>query len=146
MASLLDVSTLIGLVDSSHVGHGAIRKWFMQHYRAGWATCPLTENGMLRILSQAAYSGGKRTPTEVVQILNALKGAFGEFHQFWLDDISIADASVFDSALIAGPRQITDTYLLGLAARHKGTLVSFDRSLTWQAVRGGSERLVQSPG
>jgi toxin-antitoxin system PIN domain toxin len=145
MAALLDVSTLIALVDSDHVGHEAIQKWFMNHHRLGWATCPLTENGMVRVLSQAAYPSGKRTPAEVTQILNALKKAFGDSHQFWPDDISVADGSVFDSALIAGPRQVTDIYLLGLAARHKGRLVSLDRSLSWRAVRGGSAHLVQYP-
>ncbi len=101
---------------------------------------------MVRVLSQAAYPSGQRTPAEVIQILNALKTAFKSFYQFWPDDISVADDSIFDSKLIAGPRQVTDIYLLGLAARHKGTLVSFDRSLAWQAVRGGSERLIQHPG
>ena len=145
MVSLLDVDALIALVDSAHVGHGAIQNWFMSHYRFGWATCPLTENGMVRILSQAAYPGGRRTPAEVIEILSALKTAFAEFHQFWPNDISLVDDSIFNSALIAGPRQITDIYLLGLAAKHNAKLVSFDRSLAWQAVRGGSAHLIQYP-
>ncbi len=145
MAALLDVNALIALVDSDHIGHDAIQKWFLKHYRSKWATCPLTENGMVRVLSQAAYPSGQRTPAEVIQILRALKTAFGDFHQFWPDDISVTDDSIFDSALIAGPRHVTDIYLLGLAKRHKGTLVSFDRSLAWQAVRDGSAQLVQYP-
>ena len=146
MAALLDVNALISLVDSDHVGHQTIQKWFTGHHRSGWATCPLTENGMVRVLSQAAYPSGQRTPAEVIQVLNALKAAFATSHQFWPDDVSIADDSAFESALIAGTRQVTDVYLLGLAARRKGTMVSFDRSLAWQAVRGGSERRVQHPG
>jgi uncharacterized protein len=67
MVSLLDVNALIALVDSDHVGHVAIQKWFMKNYRSGWATCPLTENGMVRVLSQAAYPSGQRTPAEVIQ-------------------------------------------------------------------------------
>jgi predicted nucleic acid-binding protein len=100
---------------------------------------------MVRVLSQPAYPSGQRTPAEVIQVLNALKTAFANSHQFWSDDVSIGDDSDFDSALIAGTRQVTDVYLLGLAARHNGTMVSFDRSLAWQAVRGGSARLVQHP-
>jgi hypothetical protein len=146
MVALLDVNALIALVDADHVGHLAIRKWFMKHYRSGWATCPLTENGMVRVLSQAAYPSGQRTPAEVIEVLNALKKAFVNSYEFWPDDISIADDSAFESGLIAGTRQVTDVYLLGLAARHQGTMVSFDRSLTWQAVRGASERLIQHPG
>jgi toxin-antitoxin system PIN domain toxin len=146
VAALLDVNALIALVDSDHVGHEAIQKWFMKHHRAGWATCPLTENGMVRVLSQPAYPSGQRTPAEVIQVLNALKASFENTYRFWADDISIADNSLFKSDLIAGTRQVTDVYLLGLAAQQGGTLVSFDRSLAWQAIQGGSARLVQHPG
>ena len=145
MTALLDVNALIALVDSDHVGHQAIQKWFMTCHQSGWATCPITENGMVRVLSQPAYPSGQRSPAEVIQVLNAVKTAFQNWHQFWPDDISIADESAFKSEFIAGTRQVTDIYLLGLASRHKGTLVSFDRSLTWQAVRGGSDRLIQHP-
>ncbi len=145
MAALLDVNAIIALVDSDHVGHEAIENWFTKRHRSGWATCPITENGTVRVLSQAAYPSGQRTPTEVIQILNALKAEFKKSYEFWHDDLSIADDSAFDSALIAGTRQVTDAYLLGLASRHRGTLVSFDRSLAWQGVRGGSRRLITHP-
>jgi len=145
VAALLDVNALIALVDSDHVGHEAVQKWFMKRHRAGWATCPVTENGMVRVLSQPAYPSGQRTPAEVVQVLNVLKTAFESSYEFWADDLSIADDSLFDSTLIAGTHQVSDVYLLGLAARHKGTMVSFDRSLAWHAVVGASERLVQHP-
>lgn len=146
MAALLDVNALIAFVDTDHVGHDAVQKWFTKHHRGGWATCPLTENGMVRVLSQPAYPSGQRTPAEVIQVLNTLKASFANTHRFWPDDISIADNSVFKHSLIAGTRQVTDVYLLGLAAQKRGTLVSFDRSLPWHAVQGGSARLVQNPG
>jgi toxin-antitoxin system PIN domain toxin len=143
--ALLDVNSLIALVDQDHVDHPAMQKWFSSHHKAGWATCPITENGMVRVLSQPAYPSGQRTPTEVIQVLIALKTAFAEWHHFWADDLSIADDQVFESPLIATTRQVTDVYLLGLAARHNATLVSFDRSLAWQPVRGGSKALIQRP-
>lgn len=146
MTALLDVNALIALVDSEHVAHAAMQRWFTKHHRAGWATCPLTENGMVRVLSQAAYPSGQRAPAEVIQVLNALKMAFRNWYQFWPDDISIADESIIESALIAGTRQVTDAYLVGLAARHDAVLISFDRSLSWQAVRGGSSQVVRHPG
>lgn len=145
MGALLDVNALIALVDSDHVDHEAMQKWFKKHHRAGWATCPLTENGMVRVLSQAAYPSGQRTPAEVIQVLTALKAAFTDSYQFWPDDISIADETMFDSAFIASARQVTDVYLVGLAARHEGTVVSFDRSVAWQAVRSGAARMVERP-
>ncbi|HEX4227222.1 MAG TPA: TA system VapC family ribonuclease toxin [Bryobacteraceae bacterium] len=146
MAALLDVNALIALVDSDHIGHQAIRKWFTANHKSGWATCPLTENGMVQVLSQETYPSGKRTPAEVIQVLNALKAAFQDSYQFWPDDISLADSAIFDSTLVAGARQVTDVYLVGLAAKQKGTFVSFDRSLAWQAVRGASARMVRHPG
>ena len=145
MAALLDVSALIALVDSEHVGHQAVQRWFLEHHRSGWATCPLTENGMIRILSQPTYPSGRRTPAVVIRILVALKAAFKDSFEFWGDNISICDDVIFDSAVIAGTRQVTDVYLLGLASAHSGTLVSLDRSLAWQAIRGGTPHLIQSP-
>jgi len=64
---------------------------------------------------------------------------------FWSDEISLTDSAVFDAALIAGSNQVTDAYLLGLAAHHTAKLVSFDRTLPWQAIRGGSKDLIHSP-
>lgn len=145
MRALLDVNALIALVDSEHVGHAAMQSWFLQHQSSGWATCPLTENGMVRVLSQPSYASGQRTPAEAIQTLRALRSAFDESHEFWADDLSITDESAFHEAMIAGARQVTDVYLLGLAARHEGKLVSFDRSLAWQAVREGSAALIEHP-
>lgn len=93
---------------------------------------------MIRALSQAAYPSWQRTPIEVVQTLDALKEAFVESYEFWPADVSLSDRQVFNEALIAGQRQVTDVYLLALAMRHEATLVSFDRTLAWQAVQGAS--------
>lgn len=143
--ALLDVNSLIALVDQDHVDHAAMQNWFSARHKAGWATCPLTENGMIRVLSQPAYPSGQRTPSEVIQVLNALKAAFAEWHQFWADDISLADHRIFEPSLIATAKQVSDIYLLGLASRHEATFVSFDRSLAWQPVRGGSKALIERP-
>jgi uncharacterized protein len=144
-SSLLDVNALIALIDSDHVHHTEMQKWFRAKHNGGWATCPLVENGAVRVLSQPTYASGQRTPAEVVQVLDALKAAFAKSYQFWADDISLADPAIFDTTLIAGSRQVTDVYLAGLAARHKGVLISFDRSLAWHAVRGASGRIVHCP-
>jgi hypothetical protein len=145
VAALLDVNALIALVDSDHVSHTVMTRWFRQYHKGGWATCPLTENGLVRILSQPAYPSGRRMPAEVIDVLIALKAAFPKSYEFWNDDISFTDSSIFDSAVIAGSRQVTDAYLLGLAAHHAAKLVSFDRSLSWHVIRGGSANLIQIP-
>lgn len=145
MAALLDVNALLALLDSDHVSHSVMQNWFLRHLKRGWATCPLTENGFVRVLSQAAYPSGQRSPSEALQALSDLKSAFEENHEFWADDVTLTDHSLFDYTLIAGSKQVADVYLLGLTARHKGRLVSFDRSLTWKAVHGGTEKLVERP-
>lgn len=145
MAALLDVNALIALVDRDHVDHDPIHRWFAAHATKGWATCSITENGMVRVLSQPAYPSGQRSPAEAIQVLRALKAAYRQVHEFWMDDVSLSDPSLFDSAYITSSRQVTDAYLLGLAARRKQRVVSFDRFLPWQAIRNGSAQLIELP-
>jgi toxin-antitoxin system PIN domain toxin len=146
VTALLDVNVLIALVDTAHVQHDAAHGWFARHIqKEGWATCPLTENGMVRVLSQPAYPSGPCMPSEVIEILRALKDSHRQVHEFWTDDVSLSDESLFQPPYIIGPRSLTDAYLLGLAARRGGKLVSFDRSLPWQTIRGGTSGLVESP-
>ncbi len=57
-------------------------------------------------------------------------------HEFWPDDVSLLDSQVADSTRIHGPRQITDVYLLALALRHRGQFVTFDTSVSRDAVLG----------
>ena len=143
LCALLDVNALIALGDTDHTGHQAMQKWFAAHSSHGWATCPIVENGMVRVLSQPSYPSGQRAPAAVIAYLRRLKAA--AHYEFWQDDISLSDEKLFDPAYIVGARQVTDVYLLGLARRHEGKVVSFDRSLPWQAIRGGSKELVESP-
>ena len=145
MVYLLDVNALIALVDSDHVGFESMRKWFAANAAKGWATCPLSENGMVRVLSQPAYPSGRRSPGEVIALLAALKALPGRAHRFWPDDVSLSDASLFLPDFIVGPRQVADVYLLGLAARHEGRVITFDRSMPWQAIRNASRSLIQAP-
>src|SRR5215813_11041728 len=96
MPALSDVNALLALLDSDHVSHAVMQNWFLRHSKRGWATCPLTENGFVRVLSQAAYPSGQRSPSEALQALSDLKSAFQENHEFWADDVSLTDDSLFD--------------------------------------------------
>ena len=142
MRALFDVNALIAIMDENHVHHRRAHEWWAANRSFGWATCPLTENGMVRVLSQPAYPNGPCSPSEVIEILRALKHSHRLVHEFWTDDVSLSDASLFRPTYIIGSRQVTDAYLLGLAARRKQRLVSFDRSLPWQAIRNGSPQLI----
>ena len=138
-AFLLDVNVLIALVDPAHVAHDAAHEWFEQQGHKAWATCPLTENGLLRIVGGARYPNSPGTPAAVAPLLAALRALPG--HVFWPDDISLLDADRVDTTRLLNSAQVTDSYLLALACAHEGQLASFDRRLVKDAVRGGARRL-----
>ena len=130
--ALLDVNVLIAIFAPHHIHHDAAHAWFAANRSSGWATCPLTENGMVRILSNPASSPVAERPAELAQRLQAFRES-GE-HRFWPDDVSLCDTQLF--SLSVGWRQLTDVYLLGLAVQHEGRLATFDRSIPLKAVPG----------
>ena len=130
--ALLDVNVLIALIDPNHVHHEAAHAWLRSHRSAGWVTCPLTENGVVRILSNPAYSPGAELPASVAERLKAARKS-GD-HRFWPDDVTLCDTRLF--SLSVGWRQLTDVYLLALAVQHQGRLATFDRSIPLKAVLG----------
>lgn len=138
MTFLLDVNVLIALVDPAHVQHDAAHEWFAVHQQS-WATCPLTENGLLRIVGHARYPNSPGTPSAVAPLVAGLRALPG--HVFWPDDISLQDNERFDLSRLLSSGQVTDSYLLALACAHGGQLASFDRRLVTDAVRGGSQGL-----
>ena len=124
---LLDVNVLIALAWPSPVHHREAQAWFTQKASAGWATCPLTQCAFVRVSSNQKIIPEAVTPKEALALLDQIVGQ--ETHTFWKDDISILDNHV-PSDLLVGHRQITDAYLLGLAIRHGGCLVTLDRGLS----------------
>lgn len=138
MRALLDVNVLIALLDDAHVFSRRANEWLDAEPRR-IATCPIVENGVVRILSAPAYSATHRaTPGQVAEGLRAL--AEGVDHAFWPDDVSLLDEAAIDFTRLHGHRQITDAYLLALAVRHGGVLVSFDAAVPMSAVRGAAKR------
>lgn len=137
---LLDVNVLIALVDPSHVQHEQAHEWFARVGRRAFATCPITENGLLRIVGHPKYPNSPGSPSAVMESLSAMRALPG--HVFWSDSISIADHQRIDVSRLSSHAQVTDSYLLALAAIHGGRLASMDRRLVVDAVQGGSEALV----
>ena len=132
MRALLDVNVLIALLDSDHASHDAAIRWFAKHAPEGWASCPITQNGCIRIMSNQGYPN----PLPVQAVIERLAEACDEFiHEFWPDEVSLLDSDVVDSTRIHGPRQLTDIYLLALAVQHEGRLVTFDNGIPLAAVR-----------
>lgn len=135
MRALLDVNVLIALLDAEHVSHATATRWFAAHARDGWASCPLTQNGCVRVMSSRGYPNA--LPVHVVSQRLA-EACATKFHRFWPADISWIDTARFDTSYAHGPAQLTDLYLLGLAVRHGGRLVTFDQRISTRAVPGAT--------
>jgi toxin-antitoxin system PIN domain toxin len=122
--ALLDVNALVALVWDSHVHHVTIRRWFAQNASSGWATCPLTESGFVRVSSNPKILPAAVMVADARVALVSLCSAAG--HEFLIDDVSLGDADV---PAINGYRQVTDVHLLTLARRHAQRLVTFDAAM-----------------
>ena len=136
---LLDVNVLIALIDPAHVQHDRAHEWFAARGKAAWATCPLTENGVLRVVGAGRYPNSPGTPAAVAELIRELLALEG--HEFWPDDLSLFDSRHFKSERLLDCSQITDSYLLALAVSHGGRLATFDRRLVADAVVDGAQAL-----
>lgn len=138
MRSLLDINVLIALLDPEHSLHAKAHRFWKDPNARVWASCPIVENGVVRVLTGAAYPGvSAYSSTRVFELLRVLIDVSD--HEFWADDISLLDTSRFHSERILGPKQLTDIYMLGLSASRGGRLVTFDRKITTAALLGASE-------
>ncbi len=141
MTALLDVNVLIALFDPEHIHYETAHAWFGGNSRGAWATCPLTENGFVRIVANPGYPGRRTTGADATGRLR--KFCDTEDHEFWADSLSLRDRRHFTAGTIRGYRQITDIYLLALATANDGVLVTFDDSIPASAVPGaGPDRLM----
>jgi hypothetical protein len=139
MTYLLDVNVLISLLDVGHVHSGRARSWFRSVGMDDWATCPITELGAVRILSNPAYGGVLDSMPAIVDKLEALKG-YGR-HAFWPDALSLHDPRWFRRDRLLVYKQLTDSYLLALATSRGGKLATLDRKLVTDGVIGGAQAL-----
>lgn len=136
---LLDVNVLIALIDPAHMQHDQAHDWFSRVGKRSFATCPITENGLLRIIGHPKYPNSPGPPSSVAPSLAAMRTLPG--HHFWPDKISIADDMHIDVGLLSSHSRVTDSYLLALARAHGGRLASMDQRLAVDAVPGGAGSL-----
>jgi uncharacterized protein len=136
---LLDINVLIALIDPTHVQHDRAHKWFRSQGQKAWATCPLTENGVLRIVGHSRYPNFPGSPASVAALLASFRELPG--HEFWPDNVSLLDRKYVDAARLLDSAHVTDTYLLALARRHDGQLASLDHRLVTDAVTDGRQTL-----
>ena len=125
--ALLDVNVLVALLWPAHESHGTVQDWFARNSRHGWVTCPFTQAGFVRIVSNPSFSPDAVSPEEAATLLEAnLKHPH---HRFWSDEIGLPEAIEPFCGRIIGHRQVTDAYLLGLAMHKRGRLATLDRAV-----------------
>lgn len=137
MRALLDTSVLIALLDSRHVHHDMAAQWLNHNATRGWASCPLTINGCIRIMSQPAYPH----PVPMQDVAQRLTEAMAESdHEFWPDDINVASTPHINWQYALRSAQLTDIYLLALAVKHEGYLLTLDRGIARLSVSGAQDK------
>lgn len=136
MRALLDINVLLALLDSDHIEHRRAHDWLDEAIATGWASCPITENGFVRIISQPRYPS-PISPTRAIELLS--HACESEHHTFWPCDVSVLDPRTVDRSCLHGPRQVTDAYLLVLAVANGGRFVTFDRSISLSSVPGATQ-------
>jgi len=127
-ANLLDVNMLVALLWGSHEDHKRVRTWFVGSSKVGWATCPFTQAGCVRILSNPAFSKNAPSLQQALELLSV--NLNHPSHVFWPDDLTLIEAVRPMERLLVGHKQVTDAYLLGLAIRRKAKLITLDRSIS----------------
>lgn len=143
MIHLLDVNSLIALREAEPIAHDDAHDWLDAVGKNGWATCPIVENGFLRIVDWTRYG-----PTAVA--MAPLIGNLRQFirepgHEFWAEDFSLPAKPEIHQDRLTSAAQLTDTYLLALAVSKGGKLATLDRRLSPRAIEGGNRALVQIP-
>ena len=127
MIRLLDVNVLVALAWPNHVHHEAVQAWFTETRPSGWATCPVTEAGFVRVSCNPAAVKQPMPMSEAIALLDRLRRL--EAHAFWSMDRSVTELPQGILARVQGFRQITDAVLLALAVRHEGQLATLDAGL-----------------
>jgi uncharacterized protein len=129
--ALLDINVLLALLDADHIDHIRAREWIAAEIGDGWASCAITQNGFVRVLSQPRYPSPV-PPATAMELL--ARACATPHHEFWPCDVSVLDPAHVDPTRVHGPRQVTDAYLLALAVGRGGRFVTFDRSVALSSV------------
>lgn len=141
MITLLDINVLIALVHTEHPHHSPATRFFPRAQPLGWATCPITENGFLRILGRPGGRLTSNAPFLARTLLHGLTAQSG--HHFWPDDISLSDTGLFPS--LPASKHLTDIYLLALAVKRGGRFATFDENIDGSLIPGGPQALYLIP-
>lgn len=137
--ALLDVNALLALLLENHMFHAKIAKWFAGRKDRGWATCPITQQGFVRIVSNPAYVRPAATVRSAIDLIQTTTEV-NTYHHFWSDTLALANLDATIRQCLRGHKQMTDAYLLSLAIHHRGKLVTFDTRMVALAPVGSEAR------
>ncbi len=138
--ALLDVNLLVALAWPSHVHHATAHGWFSHRRPLGWATCPTTEIGFVRVSCNATVIPYAASPVDAMALLDQITDLDG--HQFWADDVRGVVGPELDGSLVVGHRQVTDAHLLAIALSRGGVLATLDRRVRALAPRARADAVV----
>lgn len=125
--ALPDVNVLVALAWPNHIHHEPAHAWFSDSRSAGWATCPPTESGFVRLSSNPRLTSEARRPREALELLERIVALPG--HVFWDDATSMVRSPHVARERLTGHRQVTDAHLVAIALAHGGTVATFDRGM-----------------
>jgi hypothetical protein len=134
-----DFNVLIAQRDGGHLHHRPAARWLQDNIGSGWASCPITQNGCIRIQSQPAYPNSVPAAQVAARLSEAVWDASRDFSA---DDFSVVDPGRLGWTRVPGPRQVTDAYLLAPAVERRGRFVTFDRGITHSIVPRAQRRLL----
>ena len=137
---LLDVNVLTALLWPTHEHHEAAHRWFASRPKVQWATCPLTELGFVRLVTNPAFSRDALSAANAGALL--AENLRHDRHEFWKDTLAVPSAIKKLEGRLQGYRQVTDAYLISLAEAHNGGLATFDRGI-FTLASGGFDETVE---
>jgi len=143
MAYLLDVNILIARSDPRHLHYDVVCEWFADNRDTIQMTCPIVENGFVRIFGHSNYQGGPGSIEKAATYLNAIH--LLPKHRFVPDDISLTSRKLFDSFSDITSKHLTDVYLLALAAKLGVKFVTLDANIRTGAVKNGVDYVETVP-
>lgn len=121
---LLDINVLVALTNESHLHHAESHRWLES--ASSWATTPITESGLARMLLNPAVAGRNLTRADALQVVAGLRR---QPRAIFIPDASSLTEPHVDLTGLVGHKQVTDLHLVNLAAGSGAVLATFDRRI-----------------
>jgi uncharacterized protein len=137
--ALLDTNVLLALAWPNHQHHAAAHHWFTAHAKKGWATCAFTQLGFIRLSANPAYTADAVSPRDAAALLNQWTQL--KSHRFWTSPAA-NNPAIYDRAI--GHQQVNDAWLVEVARRNGGRLVTLDTRLPAHAIEAGQVEVIKT--